>query len=1200
MADTNITGVKISDLPAANAVTDQHLFAVADKTTGFAYKATQEQLMLSIGTNGFKSAIPTTNPVGAVDGDVYLPTVVGTYTNFKNQSAVALAFAVTDGIVYFVYNGTYWTKIASTTDLTNYVQKSTLKNDFLAVAVKTVGLDGAMSKTFKDLIDTRTLYGSYALQTLTTESGYVDATNGNLVVQVDYLRCVSIVVSPGQKLKFTASNSVAAGWAGYDKNGVYIATLDSYGLPYGHLWSNTRKSALDGTAVAQTRVVYTDQEITIPFGCYLVKGCSATAGVAPTSPLIASLETVDGTSSSIKQKIDKNTKDVSTNKQLIDGSTLYGSYALQTLTMESGYVNAQTGALVANTSWHRCISISVVPGQKLKFTAVHYIDYGIAGYDAAGNFLAELDSYGLPYGHLWSNSRYAVLTGTIPINARNLFTDIEVSIPANCYLIKASSGNTGSAPNQALILSLEVYGTGSITTKDKIAGNQTDIANLKNQDSGNKWVAQTLTLTTNSNIIANTGVINNTSNWNRTQMIKVVPGQRIRLTMSNSVTYGCSAYDINNVFLPTLDAYNLPVGNLWSKQRWTAMTGMTHPDANTAFVGLVLTAPAGCYGIRISSVMNTGTEQYWQPPVVELEVADTAVKTIKNQVVDNSTDIENIKKQLLTVTDLTLTKSATGAVSTVTGVVNTGTTWETNDLITVREPNEVGKDIYVYYTGVCTGSRSNQYSPSGLAGYDAAGVFLSTLDSFGIPEGALWDYDRFVQNGFKPDRTKNSGQTFAWTDVLVKIPSNCYKVRGQGTITNAVIGTFPLKLKKAVYNPANSINTSTNAASIDTVYIDNVAANVIGWSQTAGNPNTARFTFVHFGDIHYYSSNYAVNHDELNAFANDSLAASKINAILCTGDISEGIAGRGKTATMNETTDFSNRFLNSLTPVMYCPGNHDDNVNFDGAGLLSKANVLNNAITRAELYAKFNGAIKTKYGLLQTVTDKLYSYQDFAEYQIRVIALDRYEDPLVDDGSGQNMLRYKNAAHAGHWYSQAQLDWLQTTLASIPAGWSLLVMTHGSLDFSTTDFATLTALQGTAFIPTIIDAWIRGGTYNHSYTHPVYADMNTTKNFNFTTRGAGKFITYIAGHTHCTGWSFVPAFPTQRTIVVSCTFTGGMDDGTTHKVWGQARSSLTIELRNAFHIISVDTTNRKLFLTFFGAHKDLSGNVTTDSIVLPY
>jgi len=127
MAETNISGVKTNELPAVVSVTDQHLFMVADKTTGFAYKATEEQVKEAIAVNtDFKTAVPTTVPVTPSDGTVYLPMVSGTYTNFKDQANASLVVADTDAFPYFLYNGTYWTKRTSAADLTLYATDAEL------------------------------------------------------------------------------------------------------------------------------------------------------------------------------------------------------------------------------------------------------------------------------------------------------------------------------------------------------------------------------------------------------------------------------------------------------------------------------------------------------------------------------------------------------------------------------------------------------------------------------------------------------------------------------------------------------------------------------------------------------------------------------------------------------------------------------------------------------------------------------------------------------------------------------------------------------------------------------------------------------------------------------------------------------------------------------------------------------------------
>jgi hypothetical protein len=1031
---TNISGVKISDLTPIVAVDDQSLFAAAD-ATGKAFKVTQLQMREAIGANSFNSCVPTTMPTNMKDGDVYWPETIGTYTNFKDATNTPIVVAATDAVVYFIYSTNKFVKKANAVDLTNYIQKANLKNDFLAVAVKTVGLDGAISKTIKDSLDSRTMYGAYVLQTLTTEVGAINAQNGQLDPTSTFTRCINIVVTPGQKLKYTASCTQFFGIAGYDKSGAYITELDSYGLPYGNLWCNSRYAAISGTTVVTSRVVHTDIEITIPANCYLVKACSATSSTTPISPLIVSLES---------------------------------------------------------------------------------------------------------------------------------------------------------------------YGSDALSVKQQIAINSSDILTNKNQLQTGKYVAQTLTLNT-GNVTANTGVLNATTGWQRCSVLSVTPGQKMRLTCSCSYTYGTSGYDKNGVFLSAVDSYGIAIGNLWSKQRWTALTGLTHPDSNTFFANVEITIPAGCYQVRASSNVTGGSPQNF-PLIVELETIDVTSTTIKQQVSQNTKDIDTVKQQFISGTDITGTTYQPEAVNTTDGALRVGTTgWEHTDLITVRSASEVGKDVYIYFTGVCTGTRSDAFPPTGLAGYDTNGVFVSTLDRLGLPEGDVWDYDRFVANGFAPARTKFTGQTHCWTNVLIKLPASIYKVRGQGTVTNANVGAFPVEILKGtvINNLGLSVGGGEGSASIQSSYFSKVAASVTGWSTTPGNPNVKRFTFIHFSDIHYYDANADVNHAELNSFVNNSECADRIDAILCSGDINNGIAGGGKASAISEATGFSTEFIKSQVPVMYCPGNHDDNVNFDGSGMIGRTGVVNNAISKTELYNLTNGPVKTRYGLLQDVPNKLYSYQDFATYGIRVIAIDRYECPVISDGGANNVIRYTSTGQYGHFYSQAQLDWLQTTLASVPAGYGIVVITHGSLDNTVSDFATATCLQGWGLIPSIIDAWKKGTTYAHTYTHPTFPDMNTSKTFNFTTRGTGEFICYIGGHSHCTYYGFIPTFPTQRTIVVPCTFTGSMDTGATNKVWGMQRGA-NQELRNAFHIVSVDRTNKKLFLTFFGAHKDLSGNTLTDSIILPY
>jgi lysophospholipase L1-like esterase len=162
-----ISGLKTNELPTVTAVADNHLFVIADKDSGKAYQATERQLKDAIAVNAdFRSAVPTTVPTNAKDGTVYYPTVPGTYTNFKDQTNTALPFASTDGLTYFIYNGTFWTKVASSTNLANY----TLKTDTKMIA------DGQQDAVSTPIIDK-------AAQS--TSVGFLSKTDGHLVTAAE-------------------------------------------------------------------------------------------------------------------------------------------------------------------------------------------------------------------------------------------------------------------------------------------------------------------------------------------------------------------------------------------------------------------------------------------------------------------------------------------------------------------------------------------------------------------------------------------------------------------------------------------------------------------------------------------------------------------------------------------------------------------------------------------------------------------------------------------------------------------------------------------------------------------------------------------------------------------------------------------------------------------------------------------------------
>jgi len=121
-----VIGLKVNELPVMEVIADQHLLVVADPVTGVSYQITEQQLKDAIAVEAdFNSAIPSTVPIGAEDGAVYFPTQAGTYTNFLNNVGVPIVVTGTEGgLVYFIYNGTYWTKVVQAIDLAGYALDS--------------------------------------------------------------------------------------------------------------------------------------------------------------------------------------------------------------------------------------------------------------------------------------------------------------------------------------------------------------------------------------------------------------------------------------------------------------------------------------------------------------------------------------------------------------------------------------------------------------------------------------------------------------------------------------------------------------------------------------------------------------------------------------------------------------------------------------------------------------------------------------------------------------------------------------------------------------------------------------------------------------------------------------------------------------------------------------------------------------------
>ena len=327
-----------------------------------------------------------------------------------------------------------------------------------------------------------------------------------------------------------------------------------------------------------------------------------------------------------------------------------------------------------------------------------------------------------------------------------------------------------------------------------------------------------------------------------------------------------------------------------------------------------------------------------------------------------------------------------------------------------------------------------------------------------------------------------------------------------------------------------------------------------------------RFTFVHESDIH----GDTVRHSNILDYINYK---SYIDALITTGDI----------VASNFTNDFTffsqskTKISKDILPVL---GNHD----------VGTSTLKSLCGTTAECYTRYIQPFE-QYGIV--TNGKNYWYKDYANYNIRIIALYEYdnEDDNTEDPTQYRLIRgYKV-------FSQEQINWFIATLNSTPSNYHVIILTHLASygDYSecewvdewtdrtsryTTGIVNQSYIDGNP-IGAIVNAWIKGIAINLSWGFIGAASYLTpiTANHDFTARGAGIFVGYFHGHYHRDGLCTLVDYPEQhvyRTV------------GSSAKVQVIRRTDLNrtqgTKSEDSFNVCSVDTVNRKLYIVRVGAN----------------
>ena len=372
----------------------------------------------------------------------------------------------------------------------------------------------------------------------------------------------------------------------------------------------------------------------------------------------------------------------------------------------------------------------------------------------------------------------------------------------------------------------------------------------------------------------------------------------------------------------------------------------------------------------------------------------------------------------------------------------------------------------------------------------------------------------------------------------------------------------------------NVLDTSTRYANLLTNRKASVAqknedkknAIVASKGKTQSNFTLLVCTDIHGDDVRMLNViNYLNDMDEIDAGA-------------CLGDISAS----------NYATNcdfYKNAVLNAKKDFFTVIGNHD-------AG--NGTEVAHNG-TQQQIFNKFIAPVVEKTG---TETETSYYYKDYAAPKVRVIILNSSDmpDTLVDESTFAVSHGTLGA------FSQAQIDWLISTLNDTPSNYHVVILMHhinammtvdGNVHFQSLSAGTQIGENNNAYlgiIPDIVSAWVSGGTLSQTYESTVDDMPTLTVDADFTLRGTGIFVGVLSGHKHRDIIGKFDNYPTQNACIFTISNMARGTEDNMPRIEGE-------KSEDCMTVVSIDTTNRKLYLVRVGANLSIDFEYREDTCI---
>lgn len=343
----------------------------------------------------------------------------------------------------------------------------------------------------------------------------------------------------------------------------------------------------------------------------------------------------------------------------------------------------------------------------------------------------------------------------------------------------------------------------------------------------------------------------------------------------------------------------------------------------------------------------------------------------------------------------------------------------------------------------------------------------------------------------------------------------------------------------------------------------------------SNTPDTyERFKIVHISDPHLSSQSLSNNYKKpINLLQSVKFANQqelKINAMVATGDFISN--GEKKDAIQYMESFISNFRQENHIPFLLCTGNHDCN----DIDFIPNSFIYNDEINNI-LFSSTNN--KHQNGT------KNYYYEDIPNPQggtIRFISLDMLDQPSDE---------YNTMIYAS--FSQEQINWLGEIALqeNMTDQHSVIVLVHypfiensGSLE--STYLCDGDFVHAWFMIPEIIETYRSRSAIKKEYLNRLSPEKTISADFNFH-KSKGEFICYLGGHAHCTANFEIKGYPFENKSLMPqkmllCTNQSPSEKGHVYNRVLREENSVS---SNSFCIYAIDTKEKKIYVTFFGAYK---------------